>query len=153
MQTMLTLTLLPDVKSVLTATFRMADLVRIDFTHTFSLLVKEEGLIDTDLIDLLRLRIEETPLGGKLAMNNPEVTALYVWLDLFCKSYFTSFSTILEREHKAATGAGVAAFTDQRDQMLGTASLLLAKFREIAARRVGFEGVEQKLALVEQTML
>jgi hypothetical protein len=149
---MLTLTLLPDVRTTLLAAFRTADLVRIDFSHPFTLKVKEEELIDFELVDYIRERVEELPTNGKLALSEPEMVFLYTLLDLSCKSYFTSFAEILEREYKTATRAGFEAFIEQRGQLLGTSSRLLAKFRERVALRPGFVHVEEKLAALEETM-
>jgi hypothetical protein len=149
---MLNLTLLPDVKSALTAGFRVADLIRIDFLHPFSLKVKEEDLIDYDMVDMLRERLEESTGHQKITFNNPEIVFLFTLLDLLCKSYFTTFADILEREFLASTGNKSEAFIDERDRLLGTCSRLLAKFREIAQARPGFQELEQKLVLVEETM-
>jgi hypothetical protein len=149
---MLYLTLLSDVRSALTSAFRLADLVRIDFSHPFSLLVKEEDLIDYEMVDLLRSRVESTSTGSKVGLSDPDCVFLFLLLDILCKSYFTSFAQLLEREYRTSTHSTEEAFLNDRDRLLGTCSRLLEKFREIAAKRPGFDDLQHKLALLEETM-
>lgn len=149
---MMQITLLPELRSTLTAAFRVADLVRLDFSHPFSLKVKEEDLIDFELAELIRGRLEAAGVGGKVPLADPELLFLYTLLDLLCKSYFTSFAQVLEREYRSATGETEEAFRAQRDRQLSMAGRLLERFRAHLSARAGFAELEEKLALLEETM-
>lgn len=146
------ITLLPELRTTLAAAFRLAELVRLDFSHAFSLKVKEEDLIDFELADLIRGRLDAAGAGGRLPMADPELLFLYTLLDLLCKSYFTSFAQLLEREYRSATGESEEAFRAQRDRQLSMAGRLLERFRAHLSARAGFAELEEKLALLEETM-
>ena len=149
---MLQLTLLPEVRTTLAAAFRLAGLVRIDFSHDFSLAVKEQDLLDFELADYIKGRLDEAGPGGKIALVDPELLFLFALLDLFCKSYFTSFSEILEKEHRAATGGDEDAFRAQRDRYLSMAGRILQHIAQNLSTHPGMAELREKLALLEETM-
>ncbi len=149
---MLQLTLLPEVRTTLAAAFRLAGLVRIDFAHDFSVSIKGNDLLDFELADYLQGRLDDAGPGGKITLADPELIFLYTLLDLLGKSYFTSFATVLEREYLQATGATPDAYRDHRDRILGTAGRILAHLGKHLAHRPGFADVQERLALLDDTM-
>ena len=149
---MLQLTLLPEVRSTLSAAFRLAGLVRIDFTHDFSVRIKAHDLLDFELADYVQARLDDAGPGGKVTLADPELIFLYTLLDLLGKSYFTTFAAVLEREYLQATAASADEYRIHRDRILGTAGRILAHLAKHLARRPGFADVQERLALLDDTM-
>lgn len=80
---MFKLTILPEVKAVLLQAIRFSDRVRIDFSHPFSLKIKEYDLFDFDLIGLISYKIKDEKV---VAFSRSEAVQIYILLDILGKS-------------------------------------------------------------------
>ena len=146
---MLSLKLLPDIRGLMLAAFRIADVIRINFSFPLARAVHEGDLLDYELLAMLRHRVEQTPVGGAIKLSDPELVFVYFLLDLLGKSYFSTLGDFLKKEYLAQSRGNDADFADYRSQTLKVAERVLEHLSRYLAGNSSFMKVKERLEELE----
>jgi hypothetical protein len=146
----LTITLLPEVKILVHSAIRLANFIRIDYTHGLSRHIKEEELLDFELVDLIAGKIASGEKALKLSPS--ETIHLYILLDVYAKAFLADVSTHMQQNFQQKPLSD-AEFADLRSRHLNLAERVLAL---VAAQLTGnkeFARVQEALNVITQEIL
>lgn len=139
---MFRINLLPDVKILINSAIRLANFVRIDYTHALSRRVKEEDLLDFELVELIS---EKVSSGEKsLALSPSEAIHLYILLDVYAKAFIADVSAHMQQSFHQKPLRD-AEFAELRSRHLALAERLLEHMSGELAGNAEFKRVQSVL--------
>lgn len=147
---MFRITLLPDVKILINSAIRLANFVRIDYTHGLSRRIKEEDLLDFELVELLGDKVSS---GEKaLALAQSEAIHLYILLDVYAKAFIADISGHMQQNFHQKPLRD-AEFAELRSRHLSLAERLLEHIAGQLAGNAEFARVQSILEEITEEIL
>ncbi len=144
------LNLLPEVRILIHSAIRLANFIRIDYTHGLSRRIKEEDLLDFELIDLLAGKVAE---GEKtLNLSTSEAIHLYILIDVYAKAFLADVSAHMQQNFQQKPLSD-DEFADLRSRHLNLAERVLGLMTPQLAANAEFRRIQGELEIITQEIL
>jgi len=147
------LKLLPEIKSLMLQSFRIIDFLRIDAQYTFSRQTKGEGMLDFEVLDAIRPKVEGTAPGAVTNFSNAEILFLYLSVDLLCKSYFSDAAPHFEGVFLQETRQTKDEYLERRGTMLTLSERFLAQAAQLLQSNPTYQALRTKLDQLTEQLL